>query len=291
LAIPGPLLLPRAVLRRLVRGYTREAGLRQLTRTLQALCRKVALLVVEGRPPTLAPRPDDSAPRTLEARDLRRLLGPGRSSGSEAITHDLVGCAAALAWTPEGGEVLRIEVAALPTAGGRGRGALILTGQLGAVMQESAQTALSWVRAHAAAWGVAPDYFERHDLHLHVPAGAVAKDGPSAGVAMALALTSLVLQRPCRSQVACTGELTLRGRVLAVGGLREKLLAAARAGLHTVCIPRENGRALGDLPRSLRRRLQLSQVTTLEELLAVALVGGVPDDRAAGLRVAASPAR
>jgi ATP-dependent Lon protease len=182
-------------------------------------------------------------------------------------------------------------VAALPSPGRPGRGALILTGQLGAVMQESAQTALSWVRAHAVGWGIAQDWFERHDLHLHVPAGAIPKDGPSAGVAMALALASLVLQRPCRAKVACTGELTLRGRVLAVGGLREKLLAAARAGLQTVCLPRDNGRSLGDLPRSLRRRLRLSQVATLEELLAVALVGGVPDDKAAGLRVAASPAR
>jgi ATP-dependent Lon protease len=227
----------------------------------------------------------------VELRDLRRLLGPGRPSDDEVISQDLVGCATALAWTPTGGEVLRIEVAALPAPGRPGRGALILTGQLGAVMQESAQTALSWVRAHAVGWGIPPDWFERHDLHLHVPAGAIPKDGPSAGVAMALALASLVLQRPCRADVACTGELTLRGRVLAVGGLREKLLAAARAGLQTVCLPRENGRGLGDLFRSLRRRLRLSQVATLEELLAVALVGGVPDNESAGLRVAASPTR
>ena len=163
------------------------------------------------------------------------------------------------------------------TKGARG---LILTGMLGAVMQESAQAALSFVRSHAAAWGVPADFFEQHDLHLHVPAGAIPKDGPSAGASMAAALASLVCGRPCKRGTAMTGEVTLRGRVLAVGGVREKLLAAARAGVETVCVPEGNARDLEDLPRSLKRKLDIVTVTTLEDLFAHVLVGGAPGDGA-----------
>jgi ATP-dependent Lon protease len=274
---PERLHLSGPVLLELVRGYTHEAGLRELSRVLQALCRKTALAVAEER----------KAARQLTVRDLRKLLGPGRQHdwGAEgAAGEELVGCACGLAWTPSGGEVLRIEASAMPTHGRAGRGQLILTGQLGAVMQESAQAALSNVRARAEGWGAAPDFFERHDLHLHVPAGAVPKDGPSAGVTIACALSSLLLGRPCKKGVAMTGELTLRGRILAVGGLREKLLAAARAGLSCVCIPRQNGPELQALPTSLRRKLKLVQVGTLDELLAAVLVGGLPEDQGAGLR-------
>jgi ATP-dependent Lon protease len=165
--------------------------------------------------------------------------------------------------------------------GGRGRGlGLILTGQLGGVMQESAQAALSYVRTRAGSWGVAGDFFEQHDLHLHIPAGAIPKDGPSAGTTMAAALASLVCGRACRRGVAMTGEVTLRGRVLAVGGLREKLLAAARAGVRLVCIPEGNARELPELPRSLRRKLEIIPVSTLDDLFAHVLVGGAPGDGA-----------
>ena len=140
-------------------------------------------------------------------------------------------------------------------------------------MQESAQAALSWVRSRADAWGIATDFFEQHDLHLHVPAGAIPKDGPSAGVTMACALASLVRKRACKAQVAMTGEATLRGRGLAVGGLREKLLAAARAGVHTVCIPAQNARDLDELPKTLKRKLKIVPVRTLDELLEHALSG------------------
>ena len=268
--------LSTGVLVQLVRDYTREAGLRELSRTLQALCRKVALAVAEER----------ALPQALSANDVARLLGPSRFAppDEDAASEELIGCATGLAWTPVGGEVLRIEAAAMATHGRAGRGQLILTGQLGAVMQESAQAALSTIRARAQGWGAPADFFERHDLHLHVPAGAVPKDGPSAGTTIACTLASLLLGRPCKRGVAMTGELTLRGRILAIGGLREKLLAAARAGLDTVCIPRENAKDLQGLPESLRRKLKLVQVGTLDELLAATLVGGLPEDQGAGLR-------
>ena len=157
---------------------------------------------------------------------------------------------------------------------------LILTGQLGAVMQESAQAALSYVRALAPTWGIAADFFDQHDLHLHVPAGAIPKDGPSAGATMAVALASLLTGRPCRKRVAMTGEITLRGRILAVGGVREKLLAAARSGLGTVCIPQANARELSELPASLARKIEIVSISTLDDLFAHVLVGGAPGDGA-----------
>jgi ATP-dependent Lon protease len=153
---------------------------------------------------------------------------------------------------------------------------LILTGQLGSVMQESAQAALSYLRSRASDLGVPADWFETHEIHLHVPAGAIPKDGPSAGATMACALASLLCRRPCRAEVAMTGEVTLRGRVLAVGGLREKLLAAARAGVRIVCIPEANRRDLLELPRPLRRRMQVVTVSTVDELFGHALSGGAP---------------
>jgi ATP-dependent Lon protease len=257
----GP-TFPRAALVKLVRGYTREAGLRDLTRELASLCRKCALQLAEGK----------ISPKEIKPGDLAKMLGVARFSNDDDDNEGLVGCATGLAWTQYGGEVLRIEVAAM-RAHGRGTRGLILTGQLGAVMQESAQAALSWVRSRADAWGVATDFFEQHDLHLHVPAGAIPKDGPSAGVTMACALASLVRKRACVAQVAMTGELTLRGRVLAVGGLREKLLAAARAGVHTVCIPAQNARDLDELPKTLKRKLKIVPVRTLDELLEHALAG------------------
>jgi ATP-dependent Lon protease len=170
-----------------------------------------------------------------------------------------------------------VEVTAMKAARSRG---LILTGQLGSVMQESAQAALSYTRARAPGWGVPVDFFDQHDLHLHVPAGAIPKDGPSAGTTMAAALASLLTGRPCRRGVAMTGEITLRGRVLAVGGVREKLLAAARAGVTQVCIPQGNVRELAELPHSLRRKLEIVPISTLDELFAQVLLGGAPVDGA-----------
>ncbi|HEY6049898.1 MAG TPA: endopeptidase La, partial [Thermoanaerobaculia bacterium] len=267
--------LPEPTLERLIRDYTREAGLRELTRALNAICRKLALRIAEDREPKTR----------VEPAELEAFLGRPKFDPLAAEVDSAVGAAVGLAWTPFGGDLIRIELTAMR---GRSRG-LILTGQLGAVMQESAQAALSYVRSRATSWGVAHDFFDSHELHLHVPAGAIPKDGPSAGATMAVALASLVTGRPCRERVAMTGEITLRGRILAVGGIREKLLAAARAGLGKVCIPGGNGREAADLPPSLRRKLEIVTVSTLDELFAHVLLGGAPEDGAMA-RVAAAPA-
>ncbi|TMA26907.1 MAG: endopeptidase La [Deltaproteobacteria bacterium] len=260
--------LPPATMKEIIASYTREAGVRELTRELAALCRKVALQIAEGK----------VAHARLEPRDLQKLLGVSRFDALATELEETVGGATGLAWTPWGGDILRVEVTAMRA--GRAKG-LILTGQLGAVMQESAQAALSYIRSRAAAWGVAADFFDQHDLHLHVPAGAIPKDGPSAGATMAAALASLLTGRPCRRRVAMTGEITLRGRILAVGGVREKLLAAARAGVETVCIPQANARELSELPASLQRKLEILTISTLDDLFAHALVGGAPVPRVA----------
>ena len=260
--------LPPATMKEIIASYTREAGVRELTRELAALCRKLALQIAEGK----------TQKARLEPRDLQKLLGVSRFDALATELEETVGGATGLAWTPWGGDILRVEVTAMRA--GRAKG-LILTGQLGAVMQESAQAALSYIRSRAAAWGVAADFFDQHDLHLHVPAGAIPKDGPSAGATMAAALASLLTGRPCRRRVAMTGEITLRGRILAVGGVREKLLAAARAGVETVCIPQANARELSELPASLQRKLEILTISTLDDLFAHALVGGAPVPRVA----------
>ncbi len=259
--------LPVPTLAALVGSYTREAGVRELTRELAAVCRKIALQIAEGK----------LERATVEPPDLQALLGVSRFDPVSAELEETVGAATGLAWTPWGGEVLRVEVTAMRA--GRSRG-LILTGQLGSVMQESAQAALSYVRSRATGWGVAADFFDQHDLHLHVPAGAIPKDGPSAGTTMAAALASLLTGRPCRRTAAMTGEITLRGRILAVGGVREKLLAAARAGVELVCIPQGNARELPELPASLKRKLEIVPISTLDDLFARILLGGAPVDGA-----------
>jgi ATP-dependent Lon protease len=262
-------LLPQTV-QAIVGRYTREAGVRELTRELAAVCRKIALQIAEGK----------RERARVEPQDLQDLLGVSRFNAAAAELDETVGAATGLAWTPWGGDVLRVEVTAMKA--GRSRG-LILTGQLGSVMQESAQAALSYTRSRAPGWGVAPDFFDQHDLHLHVPAGAIPKDGPSAGTTMAAALASLLTGRPCRRAVAMTGEITLRGRILAVGGVREKLLAAARAGITRVCIPEANARELAELPTSLKRKLEIVPISTLDELFAQVLLGGAPVDGAKAL--------
>src|SRR6266481_1196658 len=233
--------------------------------TRRAVCRKTALRVAEGGP----------ARTRIGVRELHALLGAPRFVSLAEQEPETIGCATGLAWTPYGGEILKVEVAAMAGRGPRA-GGLILTGQMGSVMQESAQAALSYLRSRASDLGIPADWFETHEIHLHVPAGAVPKDGPSAGATMACALLSLLCRRPCRAEVAMTGEVTLRGRVLAVGGLREKLLAAARAGVKIVCIPEANRRDLLELPRPLRRRMQVVTVSTLDELFGHALSGGAP---------------
>ncbi len=245
-------------LRLTIAEYTREAGVRNLERQIATLLRKAATLVARG---------ETSKIRIDEAR-VREWLGPRRfSSEARKRTAD-PGVATGLAYTAVGGDVLFIEATAYP-----GRGRLRITGQLGEVMQESAQAALSWTRSHASRVGLEPEWFAEHDLHIHVPAGAVPKDGPSAGITMATAIASLARNQAVSEEVGMTGEITLTGQVLAIGGLREKVLAAQRAGLKRVIMPRENEHDLDELPQETRDQLEFVLVDSIEEVLANAFDG------------------
>ena len=242
-------------LRLVAREYTREAGVRNLERRIADLCRKTARKVAEGHEGKIR----------VDERKVRAFLGPRKfTSEARRRTHD-AGVATGLAYTAAGGDVLFIEAQAYP-----GKGRLTITGQLGDVMQESAQAALSWVRSHSDRLGLPPDWFADHDVHIHVPAGAVPKDGPSAGVTMATAIASLVRNTPVADDVGMTGELTLTGQVLPIGGVREKVLAAQRAGLKRVIIPSENEHDLDELPAETRRELQFTLADSIDDVLAVA---------------------
>jgi ATP-dependent Lon protease len=249
------LRLSDRILRTVIREYTREAGVRNLERRLADVCRKAASEVARNRETII--KVDDAR--------LREWLGPRRFSGEvrKRVSHP--GVATGLAYTTVGGDVLFVEATAYP-----GRGRLTITGQLGDVMQESAQAALSWVRSNAASIGVPDTWFADHDVHVHVPAGAVPKDGPSAGVTMATAIASLLRNEAVAADVGMTGEITLTGGVLPIGGLREKSLAAARAGLKRVIIPRENEPDLADLPEETRKELTFIPVDTIEQVFEAA---------------------
>jgi ATP-dependent Lon protease len=246
------------MLRTIIREYTREAGVRNLERRLADVCRKAATEVAQGRATRL--RVDDAL--------LREWLGTRRFSGEVRRRTSDPGVATGLAYTSVGGDVLFIEATAYP-----GTGKLTITGQLGDVMRESAQAALSWVRSHAGELGLPPDWFSEHDVHIHVPAGAVPKDGPSAGVTMATAIASLIRDEPVAADVGMTGEITLTGQVLPIGGLREKSLAAQRAGLKRIVFPLENEPDLADLPADTRAALEFFPAETIEDVLRVAFDG------------------
>jgi len=252
------LTLSDKVLRTIIREYTREAGVRNLERRIADVCRKAATQIAKGKA---------QKPRVDEAR-LREWLGPRRFSGEVRKRVSVPGVATGLAYTAVGGDVLFIEATAYS-----GKGRLTITGQLGEVMQESAQAALSWVRSHTAELGLADDWFSTHDVHIHVPAGAVPKDGPSAGVTMATAIASLVRDEPVAADVGMTGVITLTGQVLPIGGLREKSLAAQRAGLKRVIFPRENEPDLDDLPPETRKALEFIPVDRIQEVFEAAFTG------------------
>ncbi len=245
-----------AALAAIVADYTREAGVRNLEREIGGVCRHVAVNIAEGRIERMR----------VDAGDLHAILGPRRFEGEVAMRAGLPGVATGLAWTPFGGDILFIEAARSP-----GTGRLILTGQLGDVMKESAQAALSLVKGRSAALGIAAEGLDKADIHVHVPAGATPKDGPSAGVAMVAALTSLLTQRPVRSDVAMTGEISLRGLVLPVGGIKEKVLAALGAGISTVLLPARNRRDLEDIPADARAQLRIEWLQTVDDALRFAL--------------------
>jgi ATP-dependent Lon protease len=246
------------LVRTVIREYTREAGVRSLERRLADVCRKAATDVAKGRAEKIK----------LDEARLREWLGPRRFSGDVRKRTSEPGVATGLAYTTVGGDVLFIEATAYA-----GKGRLTITGQLGEVMQESAQAALSWVRAHATDLGLTADWFSEHDVHIHVPAGAVPKDGPSAGVTMATAIASLVRGTPVAADVGMTGEITLTGQVLPIGGLREKSLAAQRAGLKRIIFPRENEPDLDELPPETRAALEFIPVDTIEEVFEAAFDG------------------
>jgi ATP-dependent Lon protease len=247
-------------LRVIIREYTREAGVRNLDRRLADVFRKAARQIAEGRARAKKLRVDE--------RRLRSWLGPRRFEGEVRKRTADPGVATGLAFTAVGGDVLFFEATAYP-----GKGRLTITGQLGDVMQESAQAALSWVRAHAPELGLDPEWFREHDVHLHVPAGAVPKDGPSAGITIATAIASLVRHQPVSDDVGMTGEITLTGQVLPIGGIREKSLAAQRAGLKRVIMPRENEPDLAELPAETKRELEFVLVDSIEEVFAAAFNG------------------
>jgi len=244
--------IPDDALSAIIRNYTREAGLRRLERAIARICRKVALKFAEGRTEPVVVRPGD----------LVEWLGPAPFMPEQARKDLPPGVAAGLAWTPVGGEVLYVEATLLP--GGKG---LTLTGQLGDVMKESVQAALSWVRAHCDLLGIDPQKFQDNGVHLHVPAGATPKDGPSAGITAAVALVSLFTGQPARSDTAMTGEITLTGLVLPVGGVKEKILAAKRAGIKRVVLPKPNEKDLYDIPEEVRKEVEFVFVERIEEVL------------------------
>jgi ATP-dependent Lon protease len=251
-------VFPDETVQRIISRYTREAGVRELERKLGQSARKIAKRFAEGQSQTVTVRPED----------LPEMLGPERFLPEKARKQLDPGVATGLAWTESGGEVLYIEATLLPN----GRG-LRLTGQLGDVMKESARAAQSYMWSHANQLGIDPAVFRKAGVHIHVPAGAVPKDGPSAGVAMATALASLYAHRPVRTDTAMTGEITLSGLVLPVGGIKEKVLAARRAGLRRVILPKDNAKDLRDLPEHVRQEMEFIWAERIEDALAAAIPG------------------
>lgn len=242
-------------IRKVIQEYTREAGVRALERALATICRKVATQIVKNKNTQVKVAPPM----------VSKYLGPAKIVREAEARGPQVGIVTGLAWTETGGETLSIEVNTMP-----GKGQLQLTGQLGEVMKESAQAAFSYIRSHADRLGIEPGFQETLDVHIHIPEGAIPKDGPSAGIAMALALISAIAKRPVRANLAMTGEITLRGRVLAIGGLKEKILAAIRAGVKTVLFPRANQKDLEEIPAYVRNKLELIAVSHLDEVLNLA---------------------
>jgi ATP-dependent Lon protease len=249
--------ISESALRELIRYYTRESGVRNLERELANLTRKAVKEIMSGETKTVS----------VTRRTLEKFAGVKRFQYGEAEAEDLVGVTTGLAWTEVGGELLSIEAVMVP-----GKGRIIITGKLGDVMQESVQAAKSYVQSRAIQFGVPPTTFAKKDIHVHVPEGATPKDGPSAGVAMVTSIVSVMTGIAVRKDVAMTGEITLRGRVLRIGGLKEKLLAAHRGGLRRVLIPKDNERELSEIPENITGVLEIVPVATVDEVLANALV-------------------
>ncbi len=260
---PEELKIAEGAIRDIVRYYTRESGVRNLEREIAKICRKVVKEIALAGP---KPKKGKPAAMSVTSKNLDKYLGVQRFDFGRAEAENEIGLVTGLAWTEVGGDLLQVESTLVP-----GKGALILTGQLGDVMKESASAALSVVRARTEQLGIDVDFLQKLDVHLHVPEGATPKDGPSAGIAMATALVSTLTKVPVKADVAMTGEITLRGRVLPIGGLKEKLLAALRGGIRTVIIPEENRKDLADLPKAVTQELQIVPVRWIDEVLDLAL--------------------
>jgi len=246
----------------IIQRYTREAGVRNLEREISSICRKIARkVVVEGK----------AFSETIGATKVTEYLGVPRFRPSVAEEKNEIGIATGLAWTEVGGEILVTEATLMP-----GRGRLTLTGKLGDVMQESAQAAMSWLRSRSEDFGIPRDFNRRTDVHVHIPEGAIPKDGPSAGITLATTLVSALTKIPTRRDVAMTGEITLRGKVLPIGGVKEKVLAAHRAGVSNIILPRDNEKDLADIPKNVLDTLSLHLVSTMDEVLKIALVSPLP---------------
>jgi len=242
-------------IRTIIQDYTREAGVRNLEREIGAICRHVATRVAEGKVQRMK----------IDASDLYAILGSRRFESEVAMRTSVPGVSTGLAWTPTGGDILFVECARVP-----GNGKLILTGQLGDVMKESAQAALSLVKARSASLGIDAAVFEKSDIHLHVPAGAIPKDGPSAGVAMFIAMVSLLTGRTVKNDTAMTGEISLRGLVLPVGGIKNKVLAAMRAGITSVLLPERNRKDYEDVPEAARNAMNFVWLSTVDDAIGAA---------------------
>ncbi|MBI4321745.1 MAG: endopeptidase La [Chloroflexi bacterium] len=252
----GQLKFSDGALRHIIRGYTHEAGVRNMEREIASICRKVAKMVASGK----------RAPGSVTAGSLIKYLGPQRHFWGVAEERDEIGVATGVYWTEAGGDLATVEATLM-----EGKGNLILTGQLGDVMKESATAAMSYTRAKAPGLGIQDKFYERFDIHIHLPAGAIPKDGPSAGITMATALISALSYRPVKREVAMTGEITLRGRVLPVGGVKEKILAAHRAGIKVFVMPKQNEKDLADVPTDVKREVQFVFVERMDEVLRNAL--------------------
>jgi ATP-dependent Lon protease len=257
----GEVNLTGQAIQRIIREYTYEAGVRNLEREIGRICRKVARLKAEGK----------RYPSHISTSTVERFLGPPEFFNLEAERQNEIGVATAVAWTESGGEIMPVEVLLL-----EGKGNLQITGQIGNVMQESAQAALSYLKSRARQFGINFEVFEQMDIHIHIPEGAIPKDGPSAGITMATALVSAFTNREVLRDVGMTGEITLRGRVLPVGGVREKVLAAHRAGLKTVILPKRNMKDLVDVPKRARNELKIVPVEHMDQVLEIALAPALP---------------
>jgi ATP-dependent Lon protease len=277
---PAELAVSESALRDIIRHYTREAGVRSLERELSKVCRKVVRELVKA---------GENRKITVSARNLDKYLGVRRYTFGMAEKRNQIGQVNGLAWTEVGGELLTIEAAIL-----LGKGKMTTTGKLGEVMQESVQAALSVVRSRSRRLGIPDDFYQKNDIHIHLPEGATPKDGPSAGVGICLAMVSALTGIPVRADVALTGEITLRGEVLMIGGLKEKLLAAHRGGIKMVLIPEENMKDLAEIPENIKNRLDIHPVKWIDQVLDMALERKpealVDDAQAALPAVASKPA-